>query len=348
MANIRDIALRAGVSIATVSHVFNDTRPVLEGTRKRVLKAALDLDYKPNMIARSLRRRHTQTIGLVVADIDTPYFSELAHAVEAETSARGYNVILCNSGESMEREQRQIDVLLSRQVDGLILIPAAGDHRYLAEHIRRGARIVLANRCLDGVECPSVVADDEQAAASLAVRLLEQGHRRIGAASWIAGVSSYQARWRGVVSAIEAAGEHASLTWRYTGSGDTDDGKRAAEALVQVAEPPTAVICFNSLIRDGLLLELFAIAPLLLKQVEITGFGYSALAHFSGSSRYFVAQPSREIGRMAAGHLLDALEGTRDWTPGERIVVESRVSRFEASTSSTRQVSTLTVAPQIV
>lgn len=329
MPNLRDVAVRASVSIATVSHVFNETRPVLQVTRDRVLNAAQELDYKPNMIARSLRRKHTQTIGLMVADIDTPYFTELVHAVEATTDARGYSVILCNSGDNVEREARQIDTLLAKQVDGLILIPAAGDHAYLENLLKRGTRIVLANRFLPEIGCPAVIADDEQSAYELTSLLLRRGHRSIGAASWVEGVSTYEARWRGVTRALEEIGGAADLVWRYRGSANPSDGRRAAQELALLPDSPTAVVCFNSLIRDGILLELFSIAPELLTGIEITGFGYSALAHFAGSSRYYIEQPSREIGCVATEYLLDVLSGEADWRPSDRILVGTRLAEFE-------------------
>jgi len=341
MANIRDIARLAGVSIATVSHVLNETRPVLPETRERVLSAARELDYQPNMVARSLRRKHTETIGLVVSDIDTPYISEFIHSVEATASERGYCVILCSSGESVEREASQIEMLLAKQVEGLILIPAAGRHAFLKDHLRRGARIVLANRYLRGVPCPAVIADDEEAAYALTRCLLQKGHRRVGAASWVEGVSTYENRWKGFARALEEWGISPAGSWRFRGNSRPDDGRLAARQLAALDSPPTAVVCFNSLVRDGIILELFSLAPHLLTEIEIAGFGYSALANLAGSSRHYVVQPSHEIGTAAASYLLDVLGGIRDWNPSDRIVVRTSLAEFGRGASKATVGSTV-------
>ena len=116
MASIKDIANRAGVSTTTVSHVLNKSRPVHPDTVTRVMQAINDLHYQPNMLARSLRRRTTNTIGLLVSDVENPFFSELARSVEATAYLRGYNMIFCNTDENLEKEILYVDVLFAKQV----------------------------------------------------------------------------------------------------------------------------------------------------------------------------------------------------------------------------------------
>src|SRR6266700_6555874 len=135
MVTIRDVASKAEVSIATVSRVVNGNRPVHPHIRERVLKAIEELDYRPNYLARGLRQRNTSMIGLIVPDNSNPFYAEVARAIEDAGFAAGYSVILCNSDLSAEKQQAYVDVLLSHQVDGMILIDIKGAESKALERI---------------------------------------------------------------------------------------------------------------------------------------------------------------------------------------------------------------------
>ncbi len=135
MATIRDVATLAGVSTATVSHVLNDSRPVSDVLRDRVQIAMKQLSYQPDVVARSLRRRETLTIGLFVPSLEIPFYAWMADSVEAAAHAAGYSIILCSAGWSLSRELAAIEELIARRVDGMVCISIAAR----AEHIRLGA-----------------------------------------------------------------------------------------------------------------------------------------------------------------------------------------------------------------
>jgi len=126
LTTIHDVARRAGVSIATVSRVINNVQPIDPETAQRVRAAIEELDYHPNYVARGLRRRSTRSLGLIVSDNSNPFFAEVARAVEDAGYEAGYSVILCNSDLSTEKQERYIDVLISRRVDGIVLMSAPG------------------------------------------------------------------------------------------------------------------------------------------------------------------------------------------------------------------------------
>src|SRR5579859_3715690 len=151
-ASIHDVAQRARVSAATVSHVLNESRFVSDATRGRVLSAIRELGYIPSAIARGLRNRRTRAIGLIVSDVENPYFTEVARSVERRAADAGYTVVLGNTDEDPAREQAIVRVMLSQRVDGIVLAPAAGDrdlaHLHLAEE--RQVPVVLVNRRLEG------------------------------------------------------------------------------------------------------------------------------------------------------------------------------------------------------
>src|SRR5215469_1107075 len=125
MANIREVAKRAGVSIATVSHVFNDTRPVSDEVRQRVLQAAADLRYFPNYLARSLTTKKTGTVGMVVSDMSNPFFAELIHGVEKTLSAHQYNLMICNTEDNPSMEEEYLRLLMAKRVDGIVAAVAS-------------------------------------------------------------------------------------------------------------------------------------------------------------------------------------------------------------------------------
>jgi LacI family transcriptional regulator len=328
MPRARDVAARAGVSTATVSHVLNGTRRVEGETRERVLAAVQALDYRPNMVARSLRAKSTRTIGLVVSKLELPYYTEIAAAVEGTAWRRGYNVVLCNSDESLEKEMLYADVLLAKQVDGLIVAPVRGDHSYLRPHLERGARIVFVNRYLDDVAVPAVVCDDEGATFRLTSRLLGDGHRRLGAVLGLSGVSTTERRLAGFRRALREFDAPTAEPWLFPGDARRDGGIAAGHALAAMDDPPTAIVAFNTLLVDGVLLGLLERAPHLLTRIEVTGFGISPVARICRTARYTLDPPTRELGEVAATRLLDAIETNQPLTP-DRVLLRSEIVDFD-------------------
>jgi len=322
MTRIRDIAERAGVSVTTVSHVLNKSRPVHPDTAARVLKAVEDLHYKPNMLARSLRRRQTNTIGLLVSDIENPYFAEIASAVETVAYERGYSLILCNTAENIEKEMCYVEVLFGKQVDGLILAPAPGDHTYLAHYLARGERVVVINRQVPDIAAPAVLGDDEQSFFALASRFLAAGHRFLGAITGLESVQTTVDRLRGLERAMSAYGLSLADVWLYPGQARPAGGRAAAQAFIGLASRPTCVLSFNSVMHDGFLLGLHDLAPQLLNEIETGALGCSPLARLCPCARFCLEVPSYRVGQIAANLLLDILSGIATWHT-DRIIVEN-------------------------
>ncbi len=328
MANLKDIAQRAGVSTATVSHVLNGSRHVHPTTVESVLKAVQDLNYKPNMLARSLRRRQTGTIGLLVSDIEMPFFTNMARMVETTAYQRGYNVVLCNTDENLAKEIMYVDVLFAKQVDGLILAPTPGDHAFLKAYLDGSAQVVLVNRYLPGLSTAAVICNEGDAMHALASRLLRSGHRRLAAILGLTGITTTESRLAGLRGALEEHGLSFDNVWFFPGEARREGGYKAARALIELAQRPTAVIAFNASILEGVLLGLLDLAPHLIQQIEVTGFGYSPVARACQSCTYYVAEPAYELGRVAATMLLDALTGV---TPlkAEHTILKKYVTEFE-------------------
>ena len=320
MSSIKDIAARAGVSTTTVSHVLNKSRYVHPDTVARVLQAVEALKYKPNMLARTLRRRTTNTIGLLVSDVENPFFSEVARAVEAAAYQRGYNMIFCNTDENLEKEILYVDVLFAKQVDGLIISPVPGDHTYLNHYLEENQRIVFVNRYIEGFPCPSVVSDDEEAMYALTKGLLQSGHQRLGAVIGLESATTTLRRLEGLKRALAEFGKSLQDLWQFHGNARREGGYEAARQVIQLSEPPSAIIAFNGLMMDNFLLGLLDLAPQLISRIEITGIGYSLVARACHTSRRYIRQPSYEVGDRAANLLLDILTGKCAWNTHQVIM----------------------------
>lgn len=202
MPTIKDVAKLAGVSIATVSNTLSGGRYVSPQLRSAVLSAVRSLGYVPNRVARSLRSRHTQTLGFVVPDITNPFFSGLVKAVERSARERGYQVLLSSSEENPDLEFDLTLSLASRQVDGLIAIPTQDSAEYLA---RLGLPVVLLDRIGGPEGFDRVGVDNIQAAKAGAEFLLAQGHRRILLLVSTLELANIRERVEGYRKALESA-----------------------------------------------------------------------------------------------------------------------------------------------
>lgn len=181
MANttMKDVANEAGVSTATVSHVINNTRFVDAGTRKQVEDAMQKLSYVPNALARSLRRKSTHTIGIVVADINNSFFTDLVRACEDEAYKNGYNAILCNSDERPEKEKMYLNILQQKQIDGIILSPTGGNKELIRSIEKSNIPIVFVDRYIKDMDIDFVGTNNYQIGYDCVQHLHSLGHKKI-------------------------------------------------------------------------------------------------------------------------------------------------------------------------
>jgi LacI family transcriptional regulator len=203
---IKDVAERAGVSTATVSHVINQTRFVREETRQKVLEAIEALNYHPSTIARGLATNSTQTIGLVVSDITNPFFTAVARGVEDEINQYGYHTIFCNTDEDPDREDEYLRLLFARQIDGLIIAPAGTRSERLIRMAEAEVPIVLLDRGTSGIEAPLVGVDNAGGAYQATKHLVELGHCRIAVLMGMETIPTLRARLEGYKRALQEAG----------------------------------------------------------------------------------------------------------------------------------------------
>ncbi|MCR4433609.1 MAG: LacI family transcriptional regulator [Caldiserica bacterium] len=304
---IRDVAKKAGVSAQTVSRVLNQRPDVAPQTREKVLQAIADLNYRPSGIARSLRLKSTGTIGLIVPDSSNPFFAELGRAIEKTAFENGCSVILCNSDGDLERESFYIEALVSKQVDGLIIVGANRASR--KNPILDGSLpVVVVDRDLNGERFDTVLADNLEGGKKGTSYLIALGHERIAFIAGPSGLPTSAARLRGYRRALEEHGIAfqkelvVSGDFRYQGS------YRAMEKLLKLTPPPTAVFAANDMMAVGAIACIRDHYLRVPEDISVIGFDDIPLASFLNPKLTTIAQPRGEMGRMAVTMLMERLQ----------------------------------------
>ncbi len=309
MAKIKDVARAAGVSAATVSRTLAGSPRVSTATRTRVLAAVTQLNYRPDEVARSLRRRRTNLIGLVVSTIENRFFTEVAHAAEQAAHEQGYHLIVCNTNEDPVQEQMYLQVLDQQLVAGIILAPAPGEAAHLGEYVAKELPIVLINRQVERFSLPTITSDDEQAALQCVAALIQQGKRRIAAIKGLPATYTTERRLRGYRRALALAGLASRPDLEAEGHASLDGGYAAAMQLLTSAQPPDALFAFNNLMVQGAVMALQELGLRWPDDIDVAGFGGTTLTRLYRPRLNLVEQPTREMGCMAVQLLIDRLHG---------------------------------------
>ena len=329
MITIRDVARQAGVSVATVSRTLAGDPKVSDETRRRVLQAIEQLDYRPDQVARSLRRRRNNLIGLIVSSIENVFFTEFAHAAEQAAHQHGYNLIVCNTDENPQREEGYLEVMNRQLVTGVILAPAPGEAKHLVHFLEGGLPIILINRRLEHLRCSSITSDDEEAAYQCVSHLIQEGRRRIAAITGLPGISTTRERLRGYHRALEQAGIAVDPSLEVSGQACLAGGYEATRALMERAFRPDALFVFNNLMTQGAIMALQDLGLRWPDQVDVAGFGAFETARLYKPPLTLIAQPTHEIGRRAVEMLIDRVEHRLGDQP-QTVVLHNRLIPREA------------------
>jgi LacI family transcriptional regulator len=301
MATIHDVARKAGVSSATVSHVINNSRFVSPETRARVVEAIDALRYRRDGVARSLRRARTSTIGVVISDITNPFFSDLVRGIEDRIYGReeGFNLILCNTDEDTTRERMCLDVLQERRVEGLIIVPAGDNEDCLNEIVRSGLPVVFADRTVEGVEADTVLVDNVDGTFRLTQHLVGLGHRRIGVLQSERAATSVAERILGWRRALESAriGVDTALVTR--GGCTIEDARQAGLALLDDPGRPAAVLCTNNIMTLGMIQAIADRGLRCPDDIAVVGFDDFPWATAFSPRLTALAQPAYAMGAEA-------------------------------------------------
>jgi len=248
MPSIKDVAREAGVAISTVSRVLGESGYASAEARERVLAAIKKLDYHPNRAARSLRSRSSQVIGLIVADIQNPFFGQVSRAVENMAYAHDYSLFICNADEDPEKELRYFQAMVAENVAGIVLAPSRSQSGAIAERVAAGLPVVAVDRRVQGVDVDTVLIDNVDAGDRITQCLVDGGFRRIAG---LFGADSFtgRARQEGFRRALARNGLEAH-TVRLAPAFE-EEGMAAARKIIETGSPPDALVCSSALLASG-------------------------------------------------------------------------------------------------
>lgn len=326
MASIKDVAARAGVSVASVSRVLNSSKPVAAETRRRVLAAADDLHYSIDQRARALRRRKSGTLGLIVSDVANPYFPEVIRAIEAVAYRSGHDLFLCNSDEDPERERFYVRAMLAQRIGGIIIVPVTLTAASVAPALRNHIPIVCLDRHLDDVELDAVIIDNVAGGALAADALVDKGHRRIGA---IVATRTTPGRDRLAGFAARLAQRGFPLDPRLTRDGEykQSGGYAAARSIFESPERPSALFVANHPMTLGALQAAREARLRVPGDLSLIAFDDTAWATFLHPPLTTISQPTDRLGTAAAQLLIDRVEERYTGPPRSVVLLPELMER---------------------
>lgn len=312
--SLKDIANRVGVSIALVSYVMNGQekkKRVGAEVVKKIRKAAEDLNYQPNQIARSLRTGSTKTIGLIVADIANPFFGHLARIIEDEANNFGYTVVFGSSDEDDFKSEALINTLLNRQVDGFIIVPAESTIDQMRNLIKKKFPVVFLDRYFPEINASYIVLDNYQATFEATQHLFGKGYRRICLIAYKSSLIHMKERVRGYVEAMSAIGlgNNCCVKEIRFDQGHKDMENVFSEMIVQDKKTDAFIFATNALSVSGMICAKKH-NILIPDDVAFIGFDGGECFDLYHSPLTYVKQPLEEMGKEAFRVLLDLINGS--------------------------------------
>ncbi len=335
MTSIKDVARRAGVSSATVSRVLADKPHVRSELRERVWQAVEELGYQPSRVARSLRSQQSQIIGLIISDIQNPFFTAIVRAVEDAAHERGFSIFLCNSDEDPEKERMYLDLMRAENVAGIIASPTRETVDSFDNILDAEVPVVEIDRRTLNAETDTVLLNNVEAAYELVSHLIADGHQRIGGVIGVSEATTGRERLQGYLEALADHGIEAAPELKIQVPPREEHGFEATMRLLELSDPPTVVFTGNNLLTIGALKALHRKNLRIPDEVGIAGFDEMEWASLVKPGLTVIEQPTYEIGRTAAELLLKRLEDPsrppREVTLKGRLIVRQSCAHHDES-----------------
>ncbi|WP_029452672.1 LacI family DNA-binding transcriptional regulator [Clostridium algidicarnis] len=308
---ISDIAEKAGVSLATVSRVLNDSGYVKEETRIRVQKVIKDLNYTPSAIARSLSKNKTNTIGVIVPDIVNPFFGEVIKGITEVAEKSGLNIILCNTDESKEKELRALKVLTEQRIQGIIIAPTSAEDEFNSEYLKTlenmGIPIVLVDGNVKYTTFNGVFVDNIKGAYEATEALIKEGHRKIGVITGRMNSKPAKDRYLGYQKALLM--NNISLEEKYTFYGDykEETAYKITKDIIKMKDRPTALFVCSNMTTLGSLKAIYEEKINIPEDISLVAFDKVEILNILGFNISYVNGPSVEMGKLGMQMLVDIL-----------------------------------------
>jgi LacI family transcriptional regulator len=322
LITVQDVAREAGVSKATAARVLGGYGPTSPTVREKVLAAAQQLGYQANELARSMTTGRSGTIGVIVGDVENPYFGQAVRGISDVATAAGFDVILANSGEDLEKERAAVRVFLGKRVDGLIITPARiTDSEHLEEVQQSGRPLVLLDRYIPSLDVDTVIADDRAAASAATRILLAAGHRRIGYVSATdcdepaykgphqIHLSTVLDRIEGFLDAATNAGIRGSEGYIRLGVKRSGTARKIISDLLSLPAPPTAILASDNVVALEVFKTVRALGLSIPSDLSLIAFHDADWTSVTSPPITVVAQPSFELGMESAKVLIKRVRG---------------------------------------
>jgi LacI family fructose operon transcriptional repressor len=320
MTSIKKVAEEAGVSTATVSRVLSDKPHVRPELRKRVLAAMQDLDYRPNLVARSLRVQKSSIIGLIVSDIRNPFFTYVSRAVEDVAHAQGMSTFLCNSDENPDKEILYLEQMRGEIVAGIIFSPTRQIADTFSELVVADQPMVVIDRRVNNADVDSVMIDNVESAYRLAEHLIMHGYRRIAALFGIASTTGRERR-KGFVQALRDHAIEPDPKLVSFINAREEDGYQATLKLLALPDRPEAIFTSNGLLATGTFRALRESGLAIPDEIAFATFDDTPWAGLVEPPVTVMQQPTYEIGKTAAELLLERIQDPS--RPTRQVVLQS-------------------------
>lgn len=325
MATLKEVAIKAGVSIATASCALNNSPKVSEKTKIRILEAAKELDYSPNKIARNLKKQKTETIGLFLSDLGGPFYSELIRGVQEVAIMNGYDMIVCSTYGGVK--STAYSFLKEKAVDGAIVLAADITDEQLKSVSRKNFPIVLLDRELKSENIYNVLINNKNGAYDAANHLISKGHKNIGCV--LGPIDSYDAneRYDGFLEAISDNGLSTNPSYIVRGGFTEEGGYQAVRIMLSSNKPPDAIFCTNDEMAIGAIKAIKEKKFKIPQDIALMGFDDIKLASYVRPALTTIGHPKYEWGTTAALLLFqllnDGFDGDNIVLPTELIVRKS-------------------------
>jgi LacI family transcriptional regulator len=323
---LKDIAQLADVSVSTVSRVLNNKATeyrISPDTEQSILEAARKLKYRPNQIARGLRLKKTNTLGVIAPDVSNPFFAYIIKRVQNIAHNLGYSIVVCNTDENLDQEIEHVNVLYRNRVDGLIAMPVGQDYRHFQEWVDKGRPVVLLDRCFDGIDTNKVLVDNYSGAHDAVEHLISFGHRRIAFIQGLPGTYTNTERLRGYRSALQNHNIPVDEELIVGGDFREENGYLETKLLLMMADAPTAVFATSDLITLGALKAIYEEGLSIPEDISMVMFDDFDFAPYLKCPVTAVRQPKELMGEMAVKLLVDELRG--ESKGGRRVVLKTKL-----------------------
>lgn len=339
---IRDVARKAKVSTATVSRVLAGINVVSEELAARVREVARQLNYQPNRVARSLRSQKSRIVGVLIPNIQNPFFTGVIRGIEDLLQATDYTLLLGNSDDNPIRERNYLDLLRAEGVGGLIVVPGIDAVKTYFDVFEAGIAVVSIDRFVAELPCDSATVANEEGAAAAIRHLIALGHKRIGMVTGPTNVSTATERLAGYVAALSEAGIPRDPELMHHVVFRQEGGYEATSKLMSLPSPPTAIFAASDFIALGVLRALHDRRLRIPDEVAVVSFDDMPWAAALSPPLTAVSQPTYELGATAARLLLERLRDPE--RPLERVRLQTQLV-VRASCGAKKESPQATVAP---